>query len=229
MNTTQTLDRSVIQRANSRLLSVINDANQARAVRFAQKRGGVYGTQASAAMMGALAEVGLAGFQALGDGFQASDLAVLPTLYPQGALLVTNYAQAKAELGELDIYDVIDLARALCNTAENVAQGLAEGQELPVRSSITPDVAWKAAQSSLISLRDVIKIGLNTFQGGFNITKLPGLLSAFPHATVLATSAPLAVQAWEVLNIQQKGELVKLAIDIILDIISTLNTMPLQA
>ncbi len=229
MNTTQTLDRTIIQRANSRLITVVNEANQARAVRFAQKRGGVYGTSASAAMMGALAEIGLAGYQALGDGFQSSDLAVLPTLYPQGALLVTNYAQVKAELGELDPYDVIDLGRAFFNTAQSVAEALAEGQESPVRSSITPEVAWKAAQSSLTSLRDVIKIGLNTFQGGFNITKLPSLLSAFPQATVLATNAPLAVQAWEMLNLQQKGELVKVAIDIILDIISTLQTMPATA
>lgn len=229
MTTTKTLDRTVIQRANSRLIGVVNEANQARAVRFAQKRGGVYGTAASAAMMGALAEIGLAGYQAIGDGFQSSDLAVLPTLYPQGALLVTNYAQARAELGELDPYDVIDLARAFLNTAQSVAQGLAEGQEMPVRSSITPDMAWKAAQSTLTSLRDTIKIGLKTLQNGFNITKLPALLSAFPAVTAFATNAPLAVQGWTMLNDQQKGALANLAIEVVLDILSTLQTMPATA
>lgn len=187
-------------------------------------RGGQYGTSASLAILRAFVESGIVGYTALQDGVQLEDISALTKLYPHGVTLVQNWQTAKVELGELDIVDITTIVRELCNITEQLASSLVKGQELPVRSSITPEIAWKAAQQSLLSTRDIVKIGISTFKTGFDITKIPQLFTLFPHATALASNAPVAVQSFAMLNLQQKGELTKLGVDVVVDILSFLQT-----
>jgi hypothetical protein len=189
----------------------------------AEARGGEFGTISSINIMRALTESGFAGYKALSDDFQVADLAVLPTLYPQAMVLVGNYQQAQKELAELDTQDILALVREVCDLTERLSKELAQGQE-EVRSEISPEQAWNAVKLSLNATRDTIKIGLRTFKNGFDLTKLPELFQLFPAATSLATNAPLAVQGWAKLNLQQKGEAAKLVIDILIDILSSLQT-----
>lgn len=217
--------KSVVGKAHSRLtanLTLLNE-NGAIVSRSPQARGGVYGTTASIAIMEAFTQAGIAGYTAAADGFQPSDLAVLPQLYPHAVTVIGNWQQAKLEWGELDTFDVTALVRELCDTTENLAQAIADGQELPVRSTITPEIAWQAARQSLISTGDVIKLGMRTFKGGFNVTRLPELFNLFPAATSLATNAPLAVQAWAALTFKQRCDLVKIAADVVADIYAELE------
>ena len=188
-----------------------------------EARGGEFGTISSINIMRALTEAGFAGYKALSDDFQVADLAVLPTLYPQAMVLVGNYQQAQKELAELDTADILALVREICDLTESLSKDLAEGQEA-VRGDVSPEQAWNAVRQSLNATRDVIKIGLRTFKNGFDLTKLPELFQLFPAATSLATNAPVAVQSWEKLNLQQKGEVAKLTIDIVIDILSSLQT-----
>jgi hypothetical protein len=228
MQTQAPISKSLVGKAHSRLTAKLTFLNEATALvpqsRSAQSRGGLYGTNASIAIMQAFTQAGIAGYTASMDGFQPSDLAVLPGLYPHAVTVIGNWQTAKQEIGELDVFDIAALVREICDLTESIAEALAEGQEAPSRSTITPEIARQAARQSLISTGDVIKLGMRTFKDGFNITKLPELFNLFPAATSLATNAPLAVQAWSVLNFAQKCELVKIATDVVASIYAELNT-----
>jgi hypothetical protein len=213
----------------------------------------VYGVSSTITLTRSLTQAATMGYTVLRDGFQPTDLKQAAMLVPELFVVVANYPTMRLEIGELDTEDGIELAGEFVNLTRIVTAALANSdpeddtitrlygergatqaitpQALPgaaldaARQQVlqTPQAAFDAARFSLISLRDVIRIGFAALKDGLSILDVPALVGMFPDATKLATNAPLALQGWKNLNKQQRKDLGKLAVDIVADIWDTLE------